>query len=337
MDPPNDIKNYELKEGKVKYFRPIYNLKTGEFLGIYETISFFVVRGDPFEVFLNYGFDPEKSKILYSSFRKKVYSSFCGTMFNRYKQIIDSGKVDQKMSKMYFYLPSITDRSEEVNQYLKNVNISSFDLSQKQLNVWSGGVDFIPSKLEIKDLETPKIRQGVVKVLEHIASVSNTKLVRNADSFLCRKSSASEVQWLDGAKRMMPEKYKISYYMDALPNEIILYILMYLLYYDILCLSYVSKKFYCLCNNRPDFKELCINVWSLYRDKKDFNSAIKKCRIDIHDNIVNSFEIIKTRHYLKGLLMKKLEASFENLNTVQVLIHLINCNCRIRSVQKCML
>ena len=107
-------------------------------------------------------------------------------MFNRHKQIIDSGDVDQKMLKMFYYLPS-------VNNHLKNVNISTFDFSQKQLHVWSG-VEFIPSKLEIKDLETPEIRKGVVKALEHIASVSNTNLVRNVDGLLCKKSSASEVQ-----------------------------------------------------------------------------------------------------------------------------------------------
>ena len=129
MDPLNDIKNYELKEGEVKYLRPNCNPETDEFLGIYETIGFLFVCGDPFEVFLNYGFEPEKSKILYSSFRKKIPSSFCGTMINRHKQIIDSGEVDQKMPKMYFYLPSITDRSEEVNEYLKNVDISPFELS----------------------------------------------------------------------------------------------------------------------------------------------------------------------------------------------------------------
>ena len=154
-------------------------------------------------------FDPEKSKIMYSWFRKKIPSSFCGTMFNRHKQIIDSGEVNQKMSKMYFYFPCITDRSEEVNQYLKNINISPFDISQKQSDVWSG-VEFIPSKLEIKDLEAPKIRKGVTKALEHIVSVSNMNLVRNADGLLCRKSTASEVQWDDGVKRIIPEKYKNS-------------------------------------------------------------------------------------------------------------------------------
>ena len=63
MDAPTDIKNYELKDGEVKYICPKCNPETGEFLGIYETIGFLVVRGDPFEVFLNYGYVPQKSKV----------------------------------------------------------------------------------------------------------------------------------------------------------------------------------------------------------------------------------------------------------------------------------
>ena len=61
------------------------------------------------------------------------------------------------------------------------------------------------------DLETPKIKQTAVKALEHIAGVSNTNLVRNADGLLCRKRSDSEVEWVDGVKRMIPEKIKLSY------------------------------------------------------------------------------------------------------------------------------
>ena len=55
------------------------------------------------------------------------------------------------------------------------------------------------------------MKKAVVKALEHIASVSNTNLVRNADRLLCRKNSDSEVEWVDGVKRMIPEKFKISY------------------------------------------------------------------------------------------------------------------------------
>ena len=202
IDPPNDIKNYKLKDREVKYLRPKYNPKTGEFLGIYETIGFLVLRGDPFEVFLNYGYDSEKSKILYSTFRKKIPGSFSGTMFNRHKQLVESGEVDFEMFQLFFYLSSITDRSEEINQYLKTVSISPFDVTQKQLDIWAGST-FMSKKLEMSDLETSKIKQAVIKALEHIAGVSNTILVRNADGLLCRKSSASEVKWVD-VKRMIP-------------------------------------------------------------------------------------------------------------------------------------
>ena len=210
MNPPNDIKNYKVKNPEVKHLRPKYNPETGEFLGISETIGFLVVRGDPFEVFLNYGYNLEKSKILYSTFRKKNPSSFCGTMFNRQKQLVESGEVDLKMSQLLFYLPSITDRSEEINQYLKNVNISPFDVTQKQLDIWAG-LTFMPNKLEMSDLETSKMEQAVVKSLEHTPGVSNTNLVCNTDGLLCRKSSSSEVECVDGVKRVIPEKYKISY------------------------------------------------------------------------------------------------------------------------------
>ena len=114
IDPLNGIKNYKLKDREVKYIPPKYNPETGEFLGIYETIGFLVVRGDPFEVFLNYGYD---QKFCIQPLAKKILSCFCGTMFNRHKQLVESGRMNLEMSQLFFYLPSITDRSEEINQY----------------------------------------------------------------------------------------------------------------------------------------------------------------------------------------------------------------------------
>ena len=102
MNPPSDIKNYKLKDREVKYLRLKHNPETDEFLGIDKTIGFLVVRGYSIEVSLNYGFDIEKSKILYSLFRKEISSSFYGTMFNRHKQMIESGEIDMKMSQLFF-------------------------------------------------------------------------------------------------------------------------------------------------------------------------------------------------------------------------------------------
>ena len=86
---PSDVKSYVCKEDKVKYFCPKYDKGTGKFLGLYETVSILVVQGDPSEVFLSYGYDTEKSKVSYLSFKHKIPSSFSGTLFNNHIKLID--------------------------------------------------------------------------------------------------------------------------------------------------------------------------------------------------------------------------------------------------------
>ena len=120
-NPPEDIATYVLKENKVKMIRPKSNAETGEFLGLYETVRFMVVRGSPDEVFFNYGYNKDKSKVLYLDYRRRIPNSFSGTIFNRHRAMIETGEIDSDFSNIYFFLLSITDRSEDINQYLKNV------------------------------------------------------------------------------------------------------------------------------------------------------------------------------------------------------------------------
>ena len=58
-NPPSNLQSYVCKKDKVKYYRPKYDKDTGKFLGLYETVCFLVVRGDPSEVFLSYRYDTE--------------------------------------------------------------------------------------------------------------------------------------------------------------------------------------------------------------------------------------------------------------------------------------
>ena len=101
-NPPSDVQNYECKEDEVKYYRSRYNADTVEFLGLYETIGFLVVRGDPFEVFLSYRYDAVKSKVLYSNYKQKILSSFSGTLFTRHIKMIE-GFDELEMSQLFFF------------------------------------------------------------------------------------------------------------------------------------------------------------------------------------------------------------------------------------------
>ena len=85
--------------------RPKYNVETGEFLGFYETIGFMVVRGSPEEILFSYGYNKDKSKILYSYYRRRILNSFSGTIFNRHRVMIETGEIDSDFSKIYFFLP----------------------------------------------------------------------------------------------------------------------------------------------------------------------------------------------------------------------------------------
>ena len=102
-NPPLNIETYELKENEVKYFRSRYNKETGKFLGVYENVGLLVVHREPDEIFLNYGYNKEKSKVLYSTYRIKIPNSFCGTIFNRHRTLIECEETDLNASKLYFF------------------------------------------------------------------------------------------------------------------------------------------------------------------------------------------------------------------------------------------
>ena len=97
-------------------------------------------------MFFNYGFDKEKSKIL-STYRRRIPNSLSETTFNRHKSMIESGEVEGDFSNIYFFLPTITDKSEEVIKYVNNVSLSPVDITQSQLNDWVGTPPLIPPSL----------------------------------------------------------------------------------------------------------------------------------------------------------------------------------------------
>ena len=143
------------------------------------------MRGDLLEVFLSYGYNTEKSKVLYSSFKCKIPSSFSSMLFNQHIKLVEKSK-DLEMSQLFFFLPSITDRKESLNQYLKNVNITPIDVDKKQLDTLCGET-FDPSKLELK---SAKMRSVVISILKEIASISNLNLKRNADTLMCKENTS---------------------------------------------------------------------------------------------------------------------------------------------------
>ena len=98
-------------------------------LGLYKTIGYLVVRRDYNRHFLNYWFCEEKTlKFCILTTKRRIPNSFAGTLFHRHCLLFKPGKLQTKFSNLYYFLPSITDRSEPINQNLNSVNLTLIDI-----------------------------------------------------------------------------------------------------------------------------------------------------------------------------------------------------------------
>ena len=93
IGPPENITNHVCKNREVRFYRPHHDTSTGEFLGLYETTGYLVVRGDDDKHFLNYGFCEENSKILYSCNICRIPNSFGGMLFNRHHLLVETNQL----------------------------------------------------------------------------------------------------------------------------------------------------------------------------------------------------------------------------------------------------
>ena len=66
LNPPEDLEKYIPKENEAKIVRPKYDVVSGQFLGLVETLGYLTVSGDERDCFFYYGYSKENSKILYS-------------------------------------------------------------------------------------------------------------------------------------------------------------------------------------------------------------------------------------------------------------------------------
>ena len=111
-------------------FCSIYDLATGEFKGIREQVTYIILRGDQHEIFFSYGFDKSKSQILYSYSKNQIPDAFVSTAFRRhYSEVVNEKKGKEDSSSLFFFLPSITDRKEEINQWKNNPSLAPIDFT----------------------------------------------------------------------------------------------------------------------------------------------------------------------------------------------------------------
>ena len=75
-DPSIALDNNQFKENECLLYVPLYNKETGLFRGLGKRLGYITLRGDKNETFFSYGYDSEKSKMLYCSMKQQIPNSF---------------------------------------------------------------------------------------------------------------------------------------------------------------------------------------------------------------------------------------------------------------------
>ena len=140
VNSPTDIESYVCKDNEIKFLYPVYDTENGKFLGVEKRLAAISVRSDEEELFLSYGYNKEKSKVLLLSQKVRLPNIFVSTAFKKHKDFLKSDDKGES-STLFFYLPSTTDRKESINQFKSNVQLHPIDALMKSL------VSFLASKV----------------------------------------------------------------------------------------------------------------------------------------------------------------------------------------------
>ena len=174
---------------------PKYNVISGQFLGLVETLGYFTVRGDEHECFFNYGY------IKKNSFR--VIPNRCSTaVFNRHRiQYEAEALLDTDFSKLLFFLPSNAYRC------MNSVNLKPYDIDSREF-----GKYFEQSILDFENSgRKKKIRESVLKVLKNMVDLSNSNFHKSANGLLTAKFHRNKDISQVSGKRVPEDQFALSY------------------------------------------------------------------------------------------------------------------------------
>ena len=207
---PKDIANYTCLKNEVKLLSCVYDIESGDFKGIRQQLAFIVLRGDSDETFLSYGFDKMKSKLLYSFSKQQIPDAFVSVAFKKHFDEIMNEKRDDSSSSLFYFLPSVSDRKEEINQHKNNVSLFPIDITLDFIESFSAEkVSFRPDLLNTSDEKERKPQiEMLYGLFNHIAKVSNQNLERNI-VHLNITQGRSTMEWSNS--KFDSSKFKLTY------------------------------------------------------------------------------------------------------------------------------
>ena len=122
----------------------------------------------------------------------------------------------EDFSTLFYYLPSITDRKEDIKQHRNNVNLSPVDW---QISFTESFSESKEEKLNLlllnstdQDIRKPQV-ETFYGVFRQMAECSNNNLKRNTDFLLAKlNKKAGNIPWVGASKQRFDSSlYKLTY------------------------------------------------------------------------------------------------------------------------------
>ena len=175
---PKDISEYTCLPNEVKLLPCVYDLESGDFKDVRQQLAYIILRGDEQEIFFSYGFDKSKSRVLFSHSKQQIPDAFISTSFKKHFNEIMNEKRNEDSSSLFYFLPSISDRKETINQWKNNPSLVPIDFTIDFIESFSAQNEkFRPDLLNSTD---NKVREPQVEMLygvfKHMAQISNQNL-----------------------------------------------------------------------------------------------------------------------------------------------------------------
>ena len=172
----------------------MYDVTTRKFLGVKEFVGYIMIRNQEDEVFLSYGYSSEHSTSLYCYQKQPIPNIFRGTAFNSHKL---SNYLDSKAEilDICFYLPSITDRKEDINRYKDMVSLIPVTSTISDISVFLQKVIDLILNIWIR-------KEKILSVLEKLCTLTlkilpnNSNLIQNCYALMKKEGIAhSSLKW----------------------------------------------------------------------------------------------------------------------------------------------
>ena len=192
----------------------MYIKSTALYGGLTKKLGYITLKRENKEHFYSYGYDKEKSALLYSWMKNasvkhfRLYGSLKALSF-----LFDENQNKSRFSNMLTYLPSTLDRKEDFLQHKEHVHLHPVDFTYDDLIEGTDNKDMNPSLLNSKELRG-EVTGVYYKIMKKIADISNQSLVGNSDAYIPnggKVDQENEFLWIDDSYKLTKEKFQLSY------------------------------------------------------------------------------------------------------------------------------